>query len=67
MPPVTHLCPVCQAKLTKRVAQGLDAYVCDAHGVWQPWGTIRELGRRALREADDSDALIEGFIWGRLI
>lgn len=63
----TPPCPVCKAPLARRVSHGLEAFVCDAHGVWQPWATIRALKQMALREADDSDALIEGFVWGRLL
>lgn len=60
-------CPVCKAPLARRVSQGLEAFVCDSHGVWQPWTTIHALTHLARRDADDSDALIEGFLWGRLL
>lgn len=60
-------CPVCQKALERRVSQGLEAFVCQDHGIWQPWATIHALKRMALRDADDPDALIEGFVWGKLL
>lgn len=60
-------CPACKAPLTRRVSQGLEAFVCDTHGVWQPWATIHALKRMALQDSDDTDALIEGFVWGKLL
>lgn len=63
-----HLqCPACHRPLIRRISQGLEAFVCDDHGVWQPWATVHALTRMALREGDDSDALIEGFLWGKLL
>ena len=60
-------CPECRGPLVRRVSQGLEAFVCDKHGVWQPWRTVHELARRTVRETDDTDALIEGFLWGKLL
>lgn len=60
-------CPVCKTHLKRRVSQGLEGFVCDQHGVWQPWATIRALKQLALKESDDTNALIEGFVWGKLL
>lgn len=60
-------CPICEAPLARRVSQGLEAFTCDEHGVWQPWATVHALRRMALVEDDDRDALVEGFVWGKLL
>lgn len=65
---MTLTCPRCSRPLRRTASQGLVAYVCDAHGVWQDWATFRELGRRVQAETVDRDAnLLEGFVWGRLL
>lgn len=62
-------CPVCAMPLERRTSQGLAAFVCQAHGVWQNWDSVNELIRRSRAEANDSNetALIEGFLWGKLL
>lgn len=61
-------CPHCNKPLVARTSQGLQAFVCQDHGVWQDWASAHELIRRSRGEANDTEtALLEGFLWGRLI
>lgn len=62
-------CPVCAKALGRRTSQGLEAFVCQAHGVWQNWDSVNELIRRSRAEEESSHetALLEGFLWGRLL
>lgn len=62
-------CPRCSRPLERRMSQGLAAYVCQTHGAWQDWDTIHALIRKARAEATDSAelAIIEGFLWGKML
>lgn len=61
-------CPVCANPLERRAAHGLTAFVCQPHGLWQNWDTVNELIRRSRADEDDAEtALLEGFLWGRML
>ena len=62
-------CPGCGGRLEPRSSQGITAYVCQPHGVWQNWDSVNELIRRSrAEEANAEDAsLLEGFLWGKML
>lgn len=58
-------CPRCGRALVLRGHGDHPVWNCGAHGVWIERETLARLARD--QQSDESDALLEGFIWGRLL